>query len=484
MSLAPLSAPEHKPAQLSINLGSNNPFRNRAVSPSSTSPISPGPRPERPRSTNPFLDNTEIMSPQSAPAGAVLSPSSEKHPFMGNTAELFENLSLNSSSKERRPAPPPPDKPSSSRPSAARPSTSRPRPETRDRERNRDQSNKKREEDPFDIFADPPKKESSRPPRPREGRPRPRRNSESSIMERPKAMDPEDERRRRERRHRERERERDGKPRSKRAPGYRLDVIDKLDVTSIFGTGLFHHDGPFDACNPNRNRKGSKQAPMQAFPKDSKNMALGGAGPNNSRLNLELIHGHTAEGYLDYSSTGIKKEEAFDSARAEIIHGTESMGLGTSTFLEGTPASRAAIQRRQSESDQQPPAGGLQRTKSLAQKFKGINRTGTVRVTSPDSTQRSPASAGAPSGSSRAQERNPFFQDYDEAYDAKTSKIDEARIGGRNRASSSPRRATGLERKTTNGSIGAEENRQNVGGFMNRMKSLRRPRPERRVPSE
>lgn len=50
-------------------------------------------------------------------------------------------------------------------------------------------------------------------------------------------MDPEDERRRRERRQRERERERDGKPRSKRAPGYRLDVIDKLDVTSIFGTG-------------------------------------------------------------------------------------------------------------------------------------------------------------------------------------------------------------------------------------------------------
>lgn len=247
---------------------------------------------------------------------------------------------------------------------------------------------------------------------------------------------------------------------------------------------VFHHDGPFDACNPNRNRKGSKQAPMQAFPKDSKNMALGGAGPNNSRLNLELIHGHTAEGYLDYSATGVKKEEAFDSARAEVIHGAESMGLGTSTFLEGTPASRAAIQRRQSESDQQPPAGGLQRTKSLAQKFKGINRTGTVRVTSPDSTQRSPASAGPTSGSGRIQERNPFFQDYDEAYDAKTSKIDEARIGGRNRASSSPRRAAGLERKTTNGSIGAEENRQNGGGFMNRMKSLRRPRPERRVPSE
>lgn len=50
-------------------------------------------------------------------------------------------------------------------------------------------------------------------------------------MERPKGLDPEDERRRRERR------QRDGKIRAKRTPGYALDVIDKLDVTSIFGTG-------------------------------------------------------------------------------------------------------------------------------------------------------------------------------------------------------------------------------------------------------
>lgn len=50
-------------------------------------------------------------------------------------------------------------------------------------------------------------------------------------MEKPKAMDSEEEKRRRERRNR------DGKSRSKRPPGHRLDVIDKLDVTSIFGTG-------------------------------------------------------------------------------------------------------------------------------------------------------------------------------------------------------------------------------------------------------
>jgi hypothetical protein len=35
-----------------------------------------------------------MMSPQSAPAGAILSPSSEKHPFMGNTAELFVSFDL------------------------------------------------------------------------------------------------------------------------------------------------------------------------------------------------------------------------------------------------------------------------------------------------------------------------------------------------------------------------------------------------------
>lgn len=35
-----------------------------------------------------------MMSPQSAPAGAILSPSSEKHPFMGNTAELFVSYDL------------------------------------------------------------------------------------------------------------------------------------------------------------------------------------------------------------------------------------------------------------------------------------------------------------------------------------------------------------------------------------------------------
>lgn len=90
--------------------------------------------------------------------------------------------------------------------------------------------------DTLDIFADPPAR------RPAGGRPR--RNSDSSVADRnSKAMDPEEERRRRERRHREHEhKHKDSKGRpipvaGPKKPSKRLDTIDKLDVTSIFGTG-------------------------------------------------------------------------------------------------------------------------------------------------------------------------------------------------------------------------------------------------------
>lgn len=75
-----------------------------------------------------------------------------------------------------------------------------------------------------DIFADPIElKNKDR---------RPRRNSESSVRDK-KIMDPAEERRRRERKLRDTKRSdsKTGKSNKK------LDVIDKLDVTSIYGTG-------------------------------------------------------------------------------------------------------------------------------------------------------------------------------------------------------------------------------------------------------
>lgn len=101
-------------------------------------------------------------------------------------------------------------------------------------------SARSRPSEQLDIFADPidsPKKRSQR---------RPRRNSDSSVVERSGRSlidsDEEDrkrEKRRRERRQREREREREGAKSSKssKKPDRKLDIIDQLDATSIYGAG-------------------------------------------------------------------------------------------------------------------------------------------------------------------------------------------------------------------------------------------------------
>jgi hypothetical protein len=86
----------------------------------------------------------------------------------------------------------------------------------------------------LDIFADPidsaQKKTDSQ---------RVRRNSESSVMSKSgRSLDPEEEKKRQERRRRERRhREREGKEGRSKKPDRKLDIIDKLDVTSIYGTG-------------------------------------------------------------------------------------------------------------------------------------------------------------------------------------------------------------------------------------------------------
>ena len=409
----------------------------------------------------------------------------------------------------------------------------------------------------LDIFASPEKNTGRKP----------RRNSESSVLEKPPMS--EEERRRRERHRRERDsryqrdssKRESGHPRHSRRKPHGLDIIDKLDATGIYGAGcefptfdytdsdplipttastihypfiptideihndlscflaVFHHDGPFDACNPHRNRKKDHRAPMQAFPENSANMALGGSGPLNDRLDLNKIHGTGTEGYKDYGNAGYydaghsRRPEAsrnisFDPyARAEPVHGEESFGLGTSTFLEGAPASRKAIERRESEVEAKQKAelvaGGLGRKKSIAQRLRGMSTGRAVRygdgtaaaaIRSPDARPperhnagngnggpsqdavdlpqvkaRSSQSVGT-AGSSKVSpvtlkdEPNPGDGSYDEAYDKKGAQIKvaeekreedanandaEGSAGGRVRALSSPRKplALPLERK-------------------------------------
>ena len=256
---------------------------------------------------------------------------------------------------------------------------------------------------------------------------------------------------------------------------------------------------------------------MQAFPEGSANMALGGAGPLHSRLDLDKFHGRGEEGFQDYGATR-KQNPAYVAPqyinphdRIQPVHGEESYGLGTSTFLEGAPASKRALEQRETEDQtmmqEAPVGGGLQRKKSLAQRLRGMSgsqrRQGPGEIRSPearyngvDSADNSPPrvkaiSAGGPARAiyTRENETNPFDNEYDAAFEKKGTQIriaeQEKPNVGRARAPSSPKPA-GLTRSVTADSAirtSGEEEKPSGGGFLNRMKSLKggkRVRPERK----
>ncbi|KAF7898480.1 hypothetical protein EAF00_004926 [Botryotinia globosa] len=496
---------------LSANLSSNNPFRNRAVSPAMPSSTQRSPRepPPRPLSRNPFLDSpTTNQKAPDAMAFSRTSPISPGPALTGNAADLFDELTIGDKPIPNRNTKPgmvrsntgtsrpqaeniPPGRPSGHRPMRSQEEAMR----ARRAAAKPSLSSRPREEEVLDIFADP----NDSP------RQRARRNSDTSIMERkPKLLDPEDQRRRLEKEKRHRDRKRAAEKAKKKAP---LDVIDQLDATSIFGIGTFHHDGPFDACNPDRNRAGSRRAPMQAFAKDSANNSLGGGGPLNKKPDHATFMGNNdAEAHLDYSRGGDKvdnfepythrpgmpsrTESAIESAttRVEPVHGEESMGLGTSTFLEGAPASRSAVQKNQNE--QLGMDGGLSRKKSLAQKIRGINSRRDYgpsgRMTSPEGMYHATSPDGYTPGGRRSNEANPFFNEFgkgDDTIKEETGTFAELPPRpGRSRAPSNP---PGIERRVTSDSIG-ESSRPPVsnggGGFLSRVKSLkggpRKPRVE------
>ncbi|RKF65732.1 putative pal1 cell morphology protein [Erysiphe neolycopersici] len=397
------------------NLSSNNPFRNQAAP--SSPPIS-NREPVQHLATslfgsrNPFFDSSDQPQVKSISPVKLLSKAeikmSSSHPI-SDTTSSFGKMVLNeksdkSTAKNEKTQSDPSNanrSPRLSRPTQQRENFPPPAaPNHRLRKSNEEVSQLRKNMaessakilGKSDVFADP--SSSSRTPSCKPSERRPRRNSESSTVKRSsKPLDPEEEKKQHEKKRREKKQQGHGENRSRsRRSNRKLDVIDKLDVTSIYGTGLFHHDGPFDACNPHRNRQGSKRAPMQAFPKDSLNNVLGGGGPINQRPDHAIFMGNKdGEAFNDYSKggVGVNDIETYDSSliksvhkrqesnvlsattRGEPIHGEETLGLGTSTFLEGAPASRTAIQRRASLSLSTEP--GLSRSKSLAQKIRGIN---------------------------------------------------------------------------------------------------------------
>ena len=255
---------------------------------------------------------------------------------------------------------------------------------------------------------------------------------------------------------------------------------------------------------------------MAAFPKDSANNAIGGSGPVNKNIDLAQYHGHQPDSFTDFNANatngrsnmgdpigfrgnarpGSDRVSAFNAnMKVDPVHGDESLGLGTSTFLEGAPAARSAIERRTSEDDPNE-AGGLSRKRSLAQRIRGSSNSRPripggeplqspgakyERTTSPEGVQ----SAG---GLPKINEKNPFFQNYDEEYDNKGASIKFAQQQERTSGSDqefSSRPNDSLRRTVTESSVGVAENEGKVGGggsggggFLSRVKSLRKNKPK------
>ncbi|KAL0475206.1 Pal1 cell morphology domain-containing protein [Neurospora intermedia] len=475
-----------------LSLNSNNPFRNRdRASPTSSGPqVSPfDDPPPRPTSRNPFLDigaanSTRPTAPTKRSVSDTMSGFDKRS--SATAEDLFASITLDdrpSGSKPppppvaRRPVPPPVAK-SRGPPPAHRPS--------------RSQEEDVRSRKPRGNGGSGTLIDIDSPPQQRRTERRPRRNSDTSVLD---LTEDEKEQRARDARRRERERERRHRENKEKKPTNRkLDIIDQLDATSIYGTGMFHHDGPFDALNPHRNKNGSRRAPMEAFPEGSLNNSLGGAGPLNPRPDHATFMGqHDDEAYRDWTTRdkGLPSKNelpVFDpTSRGSAMHGDESLGLGTSTFLEGTPAARTAIQQRQDELAQELTTNGLARKKSLAHRIRNINKSTSRerefqslgRLNSADYgyTRSPPGEGGRTSNSMNTpnSERNPFFSEYSQG------KGGEEGFSVRKTDNNSPR--GNMERRaTTDAAMTLEEGQPKPTGILGRMKSLKGGRRTRPAP--
>lgn len=218
---------------------------------------------------------------------------------------------------------------------------------------------------------------------------------------------------------------------------------------------------------------------MKAFAVDSANNSIGGAGPLTQRPDHAQFMGQDHEAASMYGMparrTGGSKSEAvfFDPKQGnEFVEGEESLGLGSSTFLEGTPAARTVIEKTQAET-QAMEQQNLGRKKSVVQRFRSIKRGprdyDAGRVTSPESSYATPKTGGMSAGNN-ANERNPFFAEFDETEEHISVKRKDSNPRS---PSSPPLPNSNLERRATDDGAAGD-------GFLSRVRSLKggRRRPD------
>lgn len=179
-----------------------------------------------------------------------------------------------------------------------------------------------------------------------------------------------------------------------------VDTIDRLDVTGFFGGAKFHHDGPFDACTPQRN-KSTKVAPVAAFPADGPNNSIKGVQPNvtkddqynmmfgvdsaahNGRAGAAMAHSNNSSSNMlmnrevtpgsrdsvDTMAGALQKARIsqLDLTNGKRLVGEESAGLGATTFMDGAPVAEKTQREKEA-------SGDLGRKKTLLGRMKTIVR--------------------------------------------------------------------------------------------------------------
>jgi hypothetical protein len=244
---------------------------------------------------------------------------------------------------------------------------------------------------------------------------------------------------------------------------------------------------------------------MQAFPKNSLNNVLGGSGPLNKRPDHATFLGQAdEEAFKDFSTTAPQRKDGYypqgpsksdigvfdPTSRGSIVYGDETLGLGASTFLEGTPAARTAIQKSEAETAQETVESAMQRKKSLAQRIRNINRGPrdypSGRMTNPEgvyAARKSPLDDSMP-GSAQPNERNPFFNEYDSKAEETISvrRVASPTQMGTKSPTSPKRDALALERRATaDSAMSPDESSGKAGGssgggLLARVKSLNKSR--------
>ena len=179
----------------------------------------------------------------------------------------------------------------------------------------------------------------------------------------------------------------------------RLDVIDQMDISGIVGASMFHHDSPYDACSPYKNRSGAA-APMRAFaaddPASGSSAAPARLGPapdsapslrNPPHLSMDVedsagyfstplaeMWGQSSEPWQEFSATqeqqhprragyGAYRESLTDYPDMEtILRGGTRVSEADAPPAEPAPAEPAP----------EMPQSSMKRSKSLAQRLRRL----------------------------------------------------------------------------------------------------------------